>query len=131
MNTQILLFKSLNPAQLARVIASDWRLLYPDTAQQQIFYPKVNIHYAEQIARQWDARRYAAGYVVKFLVSADFLGRYELQTVAYAEHREYKVPITELDQLNENIIGKIELVSAFTALEAGPQPLYKECVGYH
>ncbi len=127
------LYKPLSPAQLAAVIASDWRRFFPDTPQQRIFYPKLNLLYAEQIARQWDATQYTAGYVVRFKVPTAYMNRYEIQTVGYDEHREYKVPICELEQLNNTISGKIEIVSAFTAQDnmIWQRHELRECTGYH
>ena len=114
MNPLIQLYKPISPSQLAVIIASGWRQFTPDTPAQKIFYPKLNIHYAEKIARQWDAPQYSAGYVVRFTMPLAFMGRYDIQTVGYDEHREYKVPIAELDLLNRHIEGRIEVVSAFT-----------------
>ncbi len=108
------LYKPLSPTQLAMVINSNWRRFTPDTLQQRLFYPKINLRYAEQIARQWNAVQFTAGYVVSFKVPLVFMTRYDIQTVGYDEHREYKVPIGELDLLNDTIFGKIEIVSAFT-----------------
>lgn len=127
------LYKPLSPTQLVAVIDSGWRGFSPDTPQQRIFYPKLSRQYAETIARQWDAPQFTAGYVVEFKICSEFIQRFELQTVAYAEHREYKVPITALAQLNKNICGGIHLVSAFTINENLIWRHLKErkCVGFH
>ena len=72
------------------------------------------MEYAKTIARQWDAVQYTKGFVVSFTISMEFISHYKIQTIAYDEHMEYSVPIEELERLNNNIIGRIELVSVFT-----------------
>lgn len=109
-----ILYKPLSPKQLAAVISSGWRRFSADTPEQKVFYPKLHLEYAEKIARQWDAAQYEAGFVVKFKVPSQFVEHYDIQSVGYDEHREYKVPITELDRFNRQIIGPIRLISAFT-----------------
>ncbi|MGK0442500.1 MAG: hypothetical protein ACJA0N_002311 [Pseudohongiellaceae bacterium] len=119
--------------QLAALIRSDWRKFSPNAPDQRIFYPKLHLEYAEKIARQWDAVEHNAGFVVRFEMPLGFIGRYELQTVGYDEHLEYKVPIYELDDFNQKIVGKVELVSAFTRDDNNIWMPRKgnECVGYH
>jgi hypothetical protein len=133
MNTQTILYKPLSPTQLAAVIRANWLSFSPDTPGQKIFYPKLHLDYAEKIARQWDAIEYSVGFVVRFIVPSTFINRYDLQSVGYDEHSEYKVPIDELELFNHQIMGKIELVSAFTSDDnAIWQALtYRECVGFH
>ena len=131
MTALIELYKPLSPTQLAAIIASGWRRFSPDTPQQRMFYPKLHIRYAEQIARQWDATQFLAGYVVSFKVPSLFMSRYDIQTVGYEEHREYKVPINELELLNNTIFGKIEIVSAFTTADNRIGQQSVECTGYH
>jgi len=114
----IKLYKSLSPQQLVQVENSGWRRFAADGSKQRVFYPKVYLSYAEQIARQWDAVQFERGFVVSFKICAEVLHRYEIQTVAYEEHLEYRVPIAELEFFNQQIMGKIELVSSFCSESA-------------
>lgn len=114
MGRVINLYKPLSPSQLAMVVCSDWRRFKPDSPLQKVFYPKLNVCFAESIARQWDAAQYSAGYVVRFKLPVGFVSRFETQTVAYEEHREYKIPIADLEEMNNHIEGRIEIVSAFS-----------------
>ena len=116
MDHTLTLFKSLSPEQLAAVVVSDWRCFSPEAPEQKIFYPKLYLAYAEQIAKWWNAPQYSAGYVVCFTMAKAFMARYETQTVAYEEHREYRIPIAELNFFNRNIQGRIRVLSAFTAI---------------
>lgn len=71
------------------------------------------VGYSEQIAKQWNARQYSAGYAVGFTMPGTFMDRYETQTIAYEEHREYKIPVAELDVFNSHIQGRIRVAAAF------------------
>ena len=104
----------MSPLKLAELIRSDWRKFSPDEPDQRLFYPKLHLDYAEKIARQCNAVEHNAGFVVRFEIPLGFIGRYELQTIGYEQHLEYKVPIDDLNDFNQKIMGKIELVSAFT-----------------
>ena len=94
-------------------MASGWRHFSPESYQQKIFYPKLHRGFAEALARQCYANRDVAGYVVSFKLPGDFLNNYCRQTIAYEEQLEYRIPIADLQQLNQHIIGRIEIVSAF------------------
>jgi hypothetical protein len=109
----ITLYKPLTPSQLAAVISSGWRRFVPDHREQVYFYPKLHRDYAEQIARLWNARQYSAGYVAIFDVDSDFIGCYEIQTVAYEYQREYRIPVGDLERLNWHILGKIDVIAAY------------------
>ena len=53
------------------------------------------------------------GYVLRFMVRSDFLKRYEIHIVGSAEHRENWIPRGDLEALNDNIVGNIEVISEF------------------
>jgi hypothetical protein len=109
----IRLYKPLSPLQLEEVINSGWSSFAVDSPLQKVFYPKIHRRYAENLARQWDAVQFNAGYVVAFDVPTEFMAKYEIQTTAYEEHREYVVPVEELSLFNQNIKGKISVVTTF------------------
>ena len=55
-------------------------------------YPVLSEAYATQIARNWNTKDEASGfvgYVLRFEVRSDFLTYYEVHTVGSSEHREY------------------------------------------
>jgi len=54
-----------------------------------------------------------AGYVLRFQVNADFLARYEVQTVGSRIHQEYWIPAEHLEEFNRHLVGAIELAAAF------------------
>ena len=72
--------------------------------------------YARQIARDWNVRDSASGfvgYVTRFAVRSDFLARYPVHTVGSHEHQEYWIPAEHLEELNANIVGLIDVVAEF------------------
>jgi hypothetical protein len=88
--------------------------------EQPFFYPVLNEAYAEQIAREWNARDERsgyAGYVLRFKVQREFIARFDIHVVGNSTHREYWIPAANLETLNANIVGNIEVVSEFRRKE--------------
>jgi hypothetical protein len=88
----------------------------PRLPEQPIFYPVLTEDYATQIARDWntrDERSAFAGYVLRFQVRTEFLRRYDVHVAGSIDHREYWIPAADLARFNEQIEGKIEVLSAF------------------
>jgi hypothetical protein len=63
--------------------------------------------------RDWNAPAKGVGYVTRFDVRADYLSKFEVQTVGSRIHQEYWIPAEELDEFNSNIVGLIEVVQEF------------------
>jgi hypothetical protein len=98
------------------VRASGFRAFPPRLPEQPIFYPVLTEQYATQIARDWnttDERSGYAGYVLRFRVRTGFLAAYDVHVVGSSEHCEYWIPAGDLATLNDNIEGKIEVLSEF------------------
>jgi hypothetical protein len=88
----------------------------PRLLAQPFFYPVLNEEYAVQIARDWNTKDEASdyeGYALKFNVRSDFLYKYDVHVVGASTHREYWIPADDLEQLNDNIVGAIEIVREF------------------
>lgn len=86
---------------------------------QPIFYPVLNEDYATQIARDWNTKDAASGYVgyvLRFRVRSDFLAEYPVQTVGAKRHQEVWIPAEQLEEMNNAIVGEIETVSVFCGL---------------
>ena len=82
---------------------------------QPIFYPVTNEEYATQIARDWNVPASGFGYVTRFRVKASFMNRYPIQKVGSGIHSEWWIPAGDLETLNDNIVGLIEVVQEFHA----------------
>ncbi len=110
------LYRPIGQKEYELIRASEFRAFPPRLAAQPIFYPVLNEGYAIQIARDWNTKDPASGYigyVTRFDVRADFLSAYPVQTVGNNTHQEYWIPAEELDQFNQNIVGLIEITSEF------------------
>jgi hypothetical protein len=110
------LWRPVGQAELELIEASGWRAFPPRLAHQPIFYPVANEAYAVQIARDWNAKDAASGYVgyvTRFRVRSDFLARYPVETAGARRHQEYWIPAEEMDAFNAAIVGPIEVVAEF------------------
>ncbi|HEU4453532.1 MAG TPA: hypothetical protein VFR81_10765 [Longimicrobium sp.] len=110
------LYRPVGEAELRLIEASGWTAFPPRLPHQPIFYPVLNEEYATQIARDWNTRDAASGYVgyvTRFRVRSDFAARYAVETVGARMHQELWVPAEELPELNANIVGAIEVIAEF------------------
>ena len=110
------LYRPVGRKELELIRASGFRAFPPRLESQPIFYPVLSEEYATQIARDWNTKDEMSdfeGYVLKFNVRSDYLGRYDVHVVGNSSHREYWIPAGDLDDFNRNIEGKIEIVREF------------------
>jgi hypothetical protein len=113
MNDTMLLFRPVGPRELELIRANGYRAFPPRLPEQPIFYPVLNEDYATQIARDWNLKDSAAGYVTRFQVRKAFIAKYPIQTVGGQSHQELWIPAEELDAFNQNIVGTIEIIAEF------------------
>ncbi len=109
----VTLYRPVGPKELALIEQSGFTAFPPRLPEQPIFYPVTNEPYAAQIARDWNVKASGAGYVTRFNVRADFLSKYERQTVGGRMHEEYWIPAEDLAAFNAAIVGKIEVTQTF------------------
>lgn len=111
----ITLFRPVGKNELLLIEQSEFRAFPPRLPEQPIFYPVTNEEYATQIARDWNAKYNAdkQGFVTKFEVKKEFLDNYETKIVGGGIHEEYWIPAEDLEEFNQNIVGKIEVISEF------------------
>jgi hypothetical protein len=110
-----ILFRPVGADELRLIAMSGYTAFPPRLPGQPIFYPVLNEEYATQIARDWNANssQSALGYVTRFAVKTSYLAQFTLQKVGGTLHLEYWIPAEKLDEFNQNIIGKIEVISEF------------------
>ena len=113
--TSVTLYRPTGEKELALIRESGWRAFPPRLPDQPIFYPVLNEEYATQIARDWNTKDGGTGYVLKFQVDADFLSRYQVQTVGASVHQEYWIPAEDLDEFNRHLVGRIEVRATYRA----------------
>jgi|SRR4051812_24625684 hypothetical protein len=112
------LYRPVGRKELELIRNAKFLAFPPRLPHQPFFYPVLNEEYAVQIARDWNTKDEASGfegYVLQFRVRTDFLNRYDVHVVGNSGHREYWIPAAELDELNRNIQGTIEIIREFGA----------------
>lgn len=112
-----LLWRPVGPEELELLRQSGWKAWPPRLPGQPIFYPVLTENYAIKIARDWNVPASGAGYVTRFRVRSEFADRYPARQVGGHDILELWIPAEDLDELNANIIGRIEVVHEFN----GPQ----------
>jgi len=110
------LFRPVGRPELDLIEESGWTRFPPRLDWQPIFYPVLTEDYAVRIARDWntktkDEQNGSVGFVTGFDVDSDYLAKYEVHDVGGRELQEYWVPLEDLDDFNDHIIGHIEVLS--------------------
>lgn len=116
MSETVTLYRPVGLKELQLIQRADMRAFPPRLAHQPIFYPVLNLAYAEQIARDWNTRDSAsdyAGFVTAFDVDRLYVEQFEVQTVGASHHQELWIPAERLDELNRQIRGEIRVVGAY------------------
>jgi hypothetical protein len=122
MNSDVVtMFRPTGLKELELVAASGWRRWPPRLPGQPIFYPVTNREYAEQIAREWNVPESGAGFVTQFNVRRQFVEQFEIHQVGGSGHTEWWIPAESLEELNDNIVGRIELVASFPSNAIAPK----------
>jgi hypothetical protein len=113
----VVLFRPIGCKELELIEKSGFTQFPPRLFHQPILYPVLNQEYAEKIARDWNTKDAASGYmgyVTRFRVRRDYLSKYPVQLVgARSVHEEYWIPAEDLEQFNENLVGLIEIIAKF------------------
>lgn len=109
----VILYRPTGPEELELVKNSDYKKWPPRLPEQPIFYPVTNEKYAIQIAKEWNVSASGSGYVTRFEVDKEFMKKYEIQKVGGLIHTEWWIPAEELEELNNHIVGLIEVIHEF------------------
>jgi hypothetical protein len=110
------MFRPVGQKEYDLLSESGWRSFPPRLPHQPIFYPVLSEEYATMIARDWNTKDEASGYVgyvVRFAVDAAVADRYPVQTVGGRICQELWVPADELEAFNAAIVGPIEVVAEY------------------
>lgn len=114
----VTLYRPTGPEELKLVSDSGYRKWPPRLPEQPIFYPVTNEQYAKEIATKWNVKDSKVGYVTRFQVRKSFMDRYRIEQVGASHHTEWWVPAEELEELNENIVGLIEVIGEYRESDA-------------
>lgn len=111
----VTLFRPTGPEELELVKRANFKRWPARLPDQPIFYAVTNAAYARQIATQWNLPASGKAYITRFKVRKSFIDRYQLHQVGSSIHTEWWIPAEDLEQLNDNIIGQIELLEQYQA----------------
>lgn len=109
----VILYRPTGQKELDLIIANGYHRWPPRLPEQPIFYPVTNEEYATEITTRWNVRAGGMGYVTKFCVKKSFMDRYPIQKVGGAYHTEWWIPAEDLEELNDNIVGLIEVIGEY------------------
>lgn len=109
----VTLYRPAGPRELGLVKDSGYKKWPLRLPEQPIFYPVTNEAYAQEITTQWNAKDSAVGFVTRFRVKKAFIDKYTIQQVGASRHSEWWIPAEDLEDLNANIVGSIEVIGEY------------------
>jgi hypothetical protein len=112
----IKLYRPVGLKELELIMQSGWKKFPPRLEWQPIFYPVLNQQYAARIAAEWNTGDAFSGYcgvVTAFDVMEECCSKYDVQNVGGDGYDELWVPAEELEEFNNNIVGRICIIEAF------------------
>jgi len=109
----VTLYRPTGLKELELVKQSGFKRWPPRLSFQPIFYPVTNDRYATEITTKWNVKEKGLGYVTRFKVRKSFMDRYPIQQVGDFYHTEWWIPAADLEELNNNIVGLIEVVGEY------------------
>lgn len=109
----VTLYRPTGPEEIDLVRKSGFKRWPPRLPEQPIFYPVPNEDYACAIARDWNVPASGYGCVTRFYVRKSFMDNYPVKQVGGSAHTEWWIPAEDLDAMNNNIIGSIEIVHEY------------------
>lgn len=110
------LFRPVGKFELNLVRDLEYKAFPPRLDIQPIFYPVLNEEYAIQIAKEWNTRDKASGYVgyvTRFEIDDEYGAKFDRRIVGSKMHEELWVPAEELEEFNSHIVGEIEVIHTF------------------
>ena len=110
----VTMYRPTGPEELELVKQSGYKRWPPRLPGQPIFYPVTSEEYAREISLKWNVRESGVGYVTRFRVFKQFADRYEIHQVGAQGHTEWWIPAEDLEELNDSIVGEIEVIGEYT-----------------
>jgi hypothetical protein len=109
----MILYRPVGLHELKLIYESGLKTFPPRLPEQPIFYPVLNLLYAQQIAFDWNTKSEPfAGFVTQFAVDDQYGNQFERHIVGARQHEELWVPAEDLEEFNHHIVEKIEIVDA-------------------
>ena len=107
------MYRPVGPKEMELLEAGEFKRWPPRLPEQPIFYPVTNEEYAREITVKWNVPQCGAGYVTRFEVRKEFADRYEIQQVGASIHTEWWIPAEDIEEMNDNIVGSIEVIGKY------------------
>lgn len=95
------LYRPVGPDELRLLEQSGWRRWPPRLPGQPIFYPVTNEEYAVEIASRWNVDESGSGYGTRSKSARSSWSGSKCNALA------------QLEELNDNIVGTIEVIREF------------------
>lgn len=105
----VTLYRPCGQNELDLVAGSGFKRWPPRLPDQPIFYPVTNEQYAYEV-NKWNVTQFGKGYITRFEVRESFMAGYKVETVGDSRHTEWWIPAEDLEKLNDNIVGLIEVI---------------------
>lgn len=109
----VILYRPTGPEEMELIKQSGYKKWPPRLPEQPIFYPVTNEAYAIQIAKEWNVPASGVGFVTRFHVRKTFMDNYKVEKVGGEIHTEWWIPAEEVENMNSNIVGTIEVLHKF------------------
>jgi hypothetical protein len=113
-----ILWRPVGQRELELIAESGWTRFPPRLVGQPIFYPVLNEEYATRIARDWNTKDPASGFVghvLRFEVDAVCLEEFPPHRVGGAGIDELWIPAERLEEFNDHIVGEIARTATYRA----------------
>ncbi len=109
----VTMYRPVGPKEKALLEEAEFSKWPDRLPHQPFFYPVTNEQYASEIAEKWNVPASGEGFVTKFEVKREFVDRYEVHKVGGRDHTEWWIPAEDLEELNQNLVGPIEIIKAY------------------
>ena len=116
----MILYRPVGFKEMDLILNTGSRRFPPRLPTQPIFYPVLNIHYANEIAEKWNTKDEFSGYVgyvTEFEVDDEYISNFEPHVVGASIHKEFWIPSEALEDFNKNINKNILIVNAYFGSE--------------
>ncbi|HPH22281.1 MAG TPA: hypothetical protein PLW32_00250 [Chitinophagaceae bacterium] len=110
------LFYLVTQQELNQIVEFNYKKIPPRANPQNMFYALLNGSYAEQLAYDWNIETETQSntvHVVSVDLPTDYLEQFLVQSIATDFESELWILTTELENFNQQIIGRVKLVKSF------------------
>ena len=110
------LFYLVTQQELNQIVKFNYKKIPPRDNPQNMFYALLNGSYAEQLAYDWNIETETQSnivHVVSVDLPTEYLEQFLVQSIATDFESELWILTTELENFNQQIIGRVKLVKSF------------------